>query len=238
MIYLRGINYVFIIEDISPSPFLFDLVSCREGLLWYGLWSRIGISLRDALGVSTSNRQTTFNVAITPDEYNEIKLVFESKQKQLEYAMVKTSEKKRICNSLNLALVNETNQYHVFRNSRTIYEYILSTTECTTVLMYFIGHDCLWNFKANSTLPVKNGNNVHAHGELSVRRVLHGWETNSPSYFRYNCNEQILSINVQTLSTKADDVLTFMSRVRGDLGGEKHIIDDDTFSVGSFVFCT
>ena len=44
--YFRGVDYVFIIEDLIDSPFLFDTILCNEALLWYGLWSRIGASLR------------------------------------------------------------------------------------------------------------------------------------------------------------------------------------------------
>lgn len=72
---LRGVNYVNIIEDCIDSLFLFDLISCSVSLVWYELWYRISVSMRDALGTSKSNILTSFNVCNTPDEYDIIKSV-------------------------------------------------------------------------------------------------------------------------------------------------------------------
>ena len=235
MQYLRGIDYFYIIGDNNQSEFLFDTVSCDEALLWYGLWSRIGVNLRYALGSSKSNTQIKFSISVAPGEYDMIKKVFECEQARAQYNMVKFSEKKRMKKSLDMTYVNDIGEFHVLQNPRFIFEKMISTTQFTSVLLGFIGYYSLWNFKPNRTLPVRAGNNVHAHGGLSVRRVLHGWETNTPSFLKYNCNEQTLSITVNITLTKADNAVLFISRVRGDISEQRQEVLDDTFVAGIFV---
>jgi hypothetical protein len=94
---------------------------------------------------------------------------------------------------------------------------MISTTAFTTVLIDVIGYECFWNFKKNITLPVKVGDNVHGSGGLFVRRVLHGYESQFPSVLRYFPDDHKLTINLRTISTKADNVPLFISCVRSDL---------------------
>ena len=108
--HLRGIHYVYIIEDCNHSTFLFDTFLCTKSLAWYELWSRVGISLRDALKTSKSNILTNFKVSVAPDT---IKSIFKLRQQTVEYPMVKLSTKKHTSNALNIGCVIEMDQHYV-----------------------------------------------------------------------------------------------------------------------------
>ena len=130
-----------------------------------------------------------------------------------------------------MALVDDAGEFHVFRNPRIIFEKMISTTQCTTVLLAII------------LFGTSNPIELYLLEQATMYMPMVAFCSACPTWlgnqhfivFKYNSNEQTLSITVNITSTKADNASLFISSVRGNISEQRQEVQDDIFIAGSFV---